>query len=218
MILSWRPKKWVFRGIINAPMNLPLSAQLEALLFWKGEPVTHKRVADILKVDAATLNAAIVELEAKLLNEGGSKRGLVLVQKEDELMLGTAPEVAPLIEQLTREELTRDLGKAGLETLSIVLYKGPISRREIDNIRGVNSTFILRNLLIRGLVEKITSPNDQRSFLYKPTMALLTFMGLTKLEELPEYVSMRAQVEAFEKSAATAESAGSEEVEEVSQQ
>lgn len=169
-------------------MNLPLSAQLEALLFWKGEPVTHKRVADILKVDAKTLNTAIVELEAALAARGG---GLVLVQKDDELMLGTAPAAAPLIEQLTREELTRDLGKAGLETLSIVLYKGPISRREIDNIRGVNSTFILRNLLIRGLVEKVNSPEDQRAFLYKPTMQLITFMGLTKPEELPEYDAMR---------------------------
>jgi len=169
-------------------MNLPLSAQLEALLFWKGEPVTHKRVAEILKVDAKALNAAILELEALLAARQG---GLVLVQKDDELMLGTAPAAASLIEQLTREELTRDLGKAGLETLSIVLYKGPISRREIDNIRGVNSTFILRNLLIRGLVEKVNSPEDQRAFLYKPTMQLITFMGLTKPEELPEYEAMR---------------------------
>lgn len=174
-------------------MNLPLSAQLEALLFWKGEPVTHKRVAEILRstnpgITAETLNLAITELETALKSRGG---GLVLVQKDDELMLGTAPAAAPLIEQLTREELTRDLGKAGLETLSIVLYKGPISRREIDNIRGVNSTFILRNLLIRGLVEKVTSPEDQRAFLYKPTMQLITFMGLTKPEELPEYEAMR---------------------------
>jgi len=174
-------------------MNLSLSAQLEALLFWKGEPVTHKRVAEILKVTnpsltVEALNLAITELETVLASRGG---GLVLVQKDDELMLGTAPAAAPLIEQLTKDELTRDLGKAGLETLAIVLYKGPISRREIDNIRGVNSTFILRNLLIRGLVEKVTSPEDQRAFLYKPTMQLITFMGITKPEELPEYEAMR---------------------------
>ncbi len=173
-------------------MSLPLSAQLEAILFWKGEPVTRKRLAEILKVDTSALNAAVTELEKNLaVGAGVAARGLVLVQKDDELMLGTSPEAAGLIEQLTKEELTRDLGKAGLETLSIVLYKGPISRREIDNIRGVNSTFILRNLLIRGLVEKVNSPEDQRSFLYKPTMQLITFMGLTKPEELPEYEAMR---------------------------
>lgn len=172
---------------------LPLSAQLEALLFWKGEPVTHKRAAEILKASnpgltPKALDEAIAELAAALAARGG---GLTLVQTGDELMLGTAPAAAPLIEQLTREELTRDLGKAGLETLSIVLYKGPISRREIDNIRGVNSTFILRNLLIRGLVEKVNGAGDQRTFLYQPTMQLIAFMGLTKPEELPEYAAMR---------------------------
>jgi segregation and condensation protein B len=174
-------------------MHISLSAQLEAILFWKGEPVSRKRLAEILKTDKSGLDQAAAELEASL-----SERGLVLVQKEDELMLGTSPAVSNLIEQLTKDELVRDLGKAGLETLSIVLYKGPLSRREIDHIRGVNSNFILRNLLIRGLVEKVNSPTDQRSFLYKPTMELLTFMGLTKLEDLPEYASMREKVQVFE--------------------
>ena len=175
-------------------MSIPLSAQIEAILFWKGEPVAHKKLCEILKQAPADIEVALAELE-----KGLSGRGLVLVRKDDEFMLGTSPEMSGLIEQLTKDELTRDLGKAGLETLSIVLYKGPISRREIDHIRGVNSTFILRNLLIRGLVEKVSSPTDQRSFLYKPTMQLLTFMGLTKIEELPEYDSMRTKVEEYEK-------------------
>ena len=191
-------------------MHIPLAAQLEAILFWKGEPINRKRLMEILKVDGATLEAAILELEKNLVGQINASRGLVLVHKDNELMLGTSPEIAPLIEQLTREELTRDLGKAGLETLSIVLYKGPISRREIDNIRGVNSTFILRNLLIRGLVEKITSPTDQRSFLYKPTMSLLAFMGLTKIEELPEYAAMRTQVEQFQTQTETAQESSEE--------
>ena len=69
-------------------------------------------------------------------------------------MLGTAPQMSATVETLTKEELMKDLGKAGLETISIILYKGPISRAEIDYIRGVQSNFILRNLLVRGLIEK----------------------------------------------------------------
>ena len=77
-------------------------------------------------------------------------RGLSLVRTDDEVMLGTAKEFSGLIEDLAKEELSRDLGKAGLETLSIVLYLGPITRADIDYIRGVNSQFILRALLIRA--------------------------------------------------------------------
>lgn len=183
----------------NLHPQLPLSAQIEAVLFWKGESVSRKKLAEILKVNKGDIDEALVELEKNLAGEAGVARGLVLVQKEDEVMLGTSPAVSALIEQLTKDELTRDLGKAGLETLSIVLYRGPCSRREIDHIRGVNSTFILRNLLIRGLIEKVNSPTDQRSFLYKPTMELITFMGLTKLEDLPEFDSMRDKVAQFEK-------------------
>ena len=81
----------------------------------------------------------------------------------------------------------KDLSKATLETLSIVLYKNGATRAEIDYIRGVNSTFSLRALSVRGLVEKIQDPSDNRRFIYKPTFELLSFMGVTKVEELPEY-------------------------------
>ena len=97
----------------------------------------------------------------------------------------------------TKEELSRDIGKAGLETLSIIIYRGPISRREIDYIRGVNSTFIIRNLLIRGLVEKVQAEKDQRSFLYKPTLELLSFLGVRNFEELPDYAAVRVELEKF---------------------
>jgi segregation and condensation protein B len=112
-------------------------------------------------------------------------------------MLGTAPEASALIEQLTREELSKDLGKAGLETLSIIVYKSPITRADLDYIRGVNSSFILRNLQIRGLVEKITNPADARSFLYRPTFELLQHLGVTRVEDLPEYGTLVDQLTAL---------------------
>ncbi|MDE1975002.1 MAG: SMC-Scp complex subunit ScpB [Patescibacteria group bacterium] len=169
-----------------------LAAKIEAILFWKAEPVGIKKLAQLLDTDAGSIKTGLAELEQAL-----NGRGLALVQTDDEVMLGTAKELSPLIEKLTKDELTRDLGKAGLETLSIVLYQGPISRSDIDYIRGVNSQFILRSLLIRGLVERIDNPADQRSFLYKPTIDLLSHLGVSKIADLPEYNKVRADIESF---------------------
>ena len=190
---------------LDAKLETKLDAKLEAILFWKAEPVSFKKLAQLLstektatveavKVTEAEIKTSLTELETSLKNRGS---GLTLVQTDSEVMLGTAKEFSPLIEQLTKEELSRDLGKAGLETLSIVLYQGPISRADIDYIRGVNSQFILRNLLIRGLVERIDNPKDARSFLYKTTLDLLAHLGVSKIEELPEYEKVRADIEAF---------------------
>lgn len=169
--------------------EINLDSQIEAILFWKGEPVAIKKLA-------ANLNKTEDEIRASLeiLKEKIKGRGVELVFKNDEVMLGTAAKMSPLIEKLTKEELVRDLGRAGLETLSIIVYKGPISRAEIDYIRGVQSNFILRNLQIRGLVEKITNPKDARSFLYRPTFDLLSFMGISKIEDMPEYAAVQNEL------------------------
>ncbi|MDQ5954494.1 MAG: segregation and condensation protein [Patescibacteria group bacterium] len=159
-----------------------LEQKIEAILFFKGEPVSLKKLTDILKVSGEEVKDAILNLKENLQN-----RGIVLLEKDDEITLGTAPELSEMIENLQKEELSKDLSKATLETLSIVLYKNGATRAEIDYIRGVNSTFSLRALSVRGLVEKIQDPSDNRRFIYKPTFELLSFMGVTKVEELPEY-------------------------------
>lgn len=168
---------------------MSLEAQIEAVLFWRSEPMSLKKLATTLGKSEGEINEALKRLEAQLAG-----RGIVLLKKDDDVMLGTAPEASSLIEQLTKEELSKDLGKAGLETLSIVLYKGPISRSDIDYIRGVNSSFILRNLQIRDLVERIVNPADARSFLYRPTFELLQHLGVSKVEELPEYGQLVEQL------------------------
>ena len=127
----------------------------------------------------------------------------------DEATLGTVPEMGALIESLLKEELVKDLGKAGLETLAIVLYRSPITRTEINYIRGVNSNYILRNLLVRGLIEK-DEHSTARSTMYKPTFELLSYMGVSKVEDLPEYTSVGGAVETF-KNADKAEKEGYEE-------
>jgi segregation and condensation protein B len=172
-----------------------LSKSIEAILFWKGEPVSIKKLSQILEKNEDEIKTALDTLEQDILD-----RGIILVRKDDEVTLGTSKENSELIEKLTKEELVRDLGKAGLETLSIIIYQGPISRAEIDYIRGVQSNFILRNLMIRGLVEKVSNPKDQRSFLYKPTFEMLSFMGISKIEDIPSYNEARAEIESYKNS------------------
>src|SRR5271168_1939505 len=110
---------------------MTLASRIEAILFWKGEPVSLKKLGEILEVPKEQIRDALEGLDESLKD-----RGITLVRKDDEVMLGTSSQMSSLIEKLTKEELMRNLGKAGLETLSIILYKGPIKRSEIDYIRG----------------------------------------------------------------------------------
>ncbi len=173
---------------------MTLDARIEALLFFKAEPVSLENLGKILNVTSDSLLAALSELEAKLKD-----RGLQLVYSGGAVMLGTSGEASEMIEALTKEELNKDLGKAGLETLTIVLYKGPLTRAEIDFIRGVNSAFILRHLLVRGLIDRIANPNDQRSYLYEASFDLLSLLGVSKKEDLPWYAKFREDIENYKK-------------------
>lgn len=171
-----------------------ISTTIEAFLFWKNEPIKIKKISENLNVSEKEIIAGLEKLKNSLKD-----RGIILMQKNDEVMLGIAPEASALIEKLTKEELSRELSKAALETLSIVLYKGPIRRSEIDFIRGVNSQFIVRHLEIRGLIEKTTSPTDARAFLYRPTFDLLSHLGISKIEDLPEFNTLQKEVGDFVK-------------------
>lgn len=172
--------------------NLKLETQIEAILFWKAEPISYKKLSQILEKDENDIIESVNNLKV-LLND----RGITIVQTDTEVTLGTSKSVAGLIEKLTKEELIKDLGKAGLETISIILYQGPISRAEIDYIRGVNSQFIIRNLLIRGLIEKVDNPKDQRSFLYKASINLIAHLGISNINELPDFENVRNDIENF---------------------
>lgn len=169
---------------------MDLTAQLEAFLFWKGEPV---KIGDLAK----TLNTTDSEVENAVRNliHLYENRGITILYQNGEVQMVTAPATSKLIEDLTREELNKDLGKAGLETLAVIVYKGPVSRSEVDFIRGVNSSFIMRNLLIRGLIERAPSPKDSRVNLYQPTLDLTKHLGLNSIEELPEYESLRQSLQ-----------------------
>lgn len=172
---------------------MEISKQIEALLFFKGEPVRVDFLAKTLKISESDTLAGLKELEQAL-----SSRGIILMQNGSEYMLSSSPQMGTTIEALLKEELSKELGKAGLETLAIVLYRGPILRSEINYLRGVNSNYILRSLLVRGLIEKVDQGG--RSTAYQPTFELLSYMGVSKVSDLPGYKETQKSVDEFKKS------------------
>lgn len=174
---------------------LPLDAQLEAILFYRPEPIKTDKLAELLTCSNEEITAAIETLKEKL-----SGRGLTIIENNGTLMLGTTPAASDLIEKITKEELSTEIGKAGLETLALILYRGPISRSGIDYVRGVNSSYILRNLLVRGLIERTNTEGEGRGFVYGPSLDLLRHLGVSKIEDLPDYGSVQVKVEEFIKS------------------
>ncbi len=169
---------------------MELYQKIEGLLFYKGEPMSIKKLAELLHVKNEEVQESISKLEESL-----SGRGITLIRKEDEVMLGVAKELSQTIEDIRREEITKDLSKATLETLSIILYRNGSTRSEIDFIRGVNSSFILRNLLIRGLIEKEQDPKDSRRIIYKPTFDVLSYMGVVNIKDLPNFEETNKELE-----------------------
>lgn len=169
------------------------SAQLIAYLFAKGEPVDHKTLAGALSVAPGELSSIIAQAKEAL-----TPCGLELVDDGREVDLRTHKDASALVEAMRKEEFSRDLGKAGLETLSVLLYKGPSSRSEIDYIRGVNSTYTLRALSMRGLIRRVPNPKDERSFRYEPTIELLAHLGVTSPSELPDFEDTRARLAKLE--------------------
>ncbi len=179
-----------------------LSKKIEALLFVAGEGMTVPRLASILKKNDDEIQKALAELEAHLANS----HALSLLRDGDHVALVTANEVSKIVEDFAKEEFTEELTRAGLETLAIVAYKEPVKRSEIDYIRGVNSSFMVRNLLMRGLLERVRDQKDARAYFYRISSDFLKFLGLSSRAELPEYGNFAAKLEEFLK-----EDAGNEE-------
>lgn len=163
---------------------MELLSKLEALLFIYGEPIEIKKLARIFSVKEEEVKSGVAALEEELKRE---ERGLTLVEDKGRVQLVTKPEFSKLLEDLTKEEFAEDLTPAALETLSIVSYAGPISRADLEYIRGVNSSFILRALLMRGLIEREIDPKRANAFVYTASFDLLKKLGLSKNSELPEY-------------------------------
>lgn len=168
---------------------MTLSSIIETILFAHGEPMSIAALADITSREQSEVTAALEELEHNL-----APRGICMLRKEHEVELGTNPANAAFIDEMVKQEFSQELSRSSMETLAIICYKGPLTRVQIDYIRGVNSSFILRMLLMRGLIERIDNPKDSRSYLYRPTFDFLKHFGITNMEELPRFEEFQAEI------------------------
>lgn len=175
-------------------------AALEALFFYYGEPLDAKKISKLLDLKESESEALIKELSEKI--EADEKSGLTLLKDNEFYQLATKPSVAWLGKKLVQEEFKEELTPAALETLSIIAYLGPAPRSTIDYVRGVNSSFILRNLLVRGLVERRVQAARKNVFEYNVSFDCLKHLGLDKIEDLPEYEKYKNILTDFEESQA----------------
>jgi segregation and condensation protein B len=165
-----------------------LSSKIESLLFITARPLTVKRLMEVCDASKEDVVKALDEI-ASAHNADG--RGIRVLRNGNEVQMSTSPENSKMVQEFLKDETTGDLTKPSLETLTIIAYRGPVSKAELEQIRGVNCSLILRNLLMRGLVEAEGEPYDPATP-YRVTMDFLRFLGVAGVEELPEYDKLRS--------------------------
>jgi segregation and condensation protein B len=161
--------------------QLELSALIETLLFVAPGAVSPAQLAAALEISTQEVELGLADLVARY-----NQRGLRLQRQRGLIQLTTAPEIAPLVERFLGLEATSRLSRAALEALSIIAYRQPATRPQVDAIRGVNSDAVLKSLLNKGLIEEIgRAEAPGRPILYSTTPEFLQHFGLNSLEELP---------------------------------
>lgn len=178
-------------------MNEPdkLSA-IEALLFFYGEPITLSKISKITGFSEKECGALVAALAKDLVADPA--RGLTLLENGQSVQLATKPSLAWITKKLVEGEFREELTPAALETLSLIAYLGPVPRSTIDYIRGVNSSFILRSLLIRGLADRALQPGKKNVYEYGASFDFLKHMGIGSVKELPEYEKYQGILKQFE--------------------
>ena len=165
----------------NSDIELPLFVQLEAMLFVAAEPVSTAQLATALDVSPSVVERSLNELEASL-----ATRGLRLQRHAGRFQLTTVPQLAELIERFLGLEATTHLSRAALETLAIIAYQQPVTRPQIDSIRGVNSDSMMKSLLSKNLIlESGRADGPGRPILYSTTPEFLQHFGLNSILEMP---------------------------------
>ncbi len=164
-------------------MNIDtLSAHIESVLFAAEKPLLRSKLETLLEVSPKEIDDALIHLR-DILNG----RGIMLVETDHKITLRTSTQSSLYINKMRNDELSQDLGKASIETLAIILYRGGAYRSEIDWIRGVHSSTTIRSLLMRGLIEAAANSRDKRRAYYRTTIDALGYLGITQLKELPRY-------------------------------
>lgn len=164
-----------------------LQTKLEALLFVAAKPIAVK---DLVGLVESTQEAIVKALDDLMKTYEEEKRGLRLIKEGKSYQLVTAPEVAGLIKDFIKDESMGELSRPSLEALTIIAYRGPISKLDLDRIRGVNCALILRNLLLHGLIEAKADSKKKETY-YSVTLDFIRFLGISDISQLPDYKKLR---------------------------
>jgi segregation and condensation protein B len=162
--------------------NDDLTAALEALLFVASGPVAASQLAEVLGKSSAEVNESLKLLGGKL----DANRGLSLQWHKNKVQLTSSPQYGNVIEEFLGLEASSKLSRAALETLSIIAYKQPATRPQLDSIRGVNSDGVIKSLLSKGLIEEVgRAEGPGRPIMYGTTPDFLQHFGINALDDLP---------------------------------
>lgn len=161
---------------------MELKYLLESLLFVSGKPLEIKDLSSFLKKDKQEIEIALQELMAEYKDRNC---GLRIIESGKKYQMASAPDNAKIVQEFLQTEISGELTPASLETLTIIAYRGPIKKSDLEKIRGINCSLILRNLLIRGLIEEINKDSDDRE--YNVSLEFIKFLGLDSVKDLPDY-------------------------------
>ncbi len=162
------------------------TACVEALLFVSNRPLDVRELAALCQCSRSDVEQALSELAQQYAN---SRRGIMLVRSGTKSQFSTSPSVQDAVRTFVRQETVGDLTRPQLETLTIIAYRGPLAKEDIEDIRGVNCSVVLRNLLMRGLVEEKTSGYQK---VYEVSVAFLRHLGIASAADLPDYDRLQA--------------------------
>ncbi len=171
-----------------------ISAQIEAILFVTAKPLALSKLAAILKITVEALQPVLVSLQQSYAS---SERGLRIITTDNKVQLVAAPELHEVIATVIKDERTGDLSKPSLETLAIVAYRSPVTKAELEMIRGINCSLIVRNLLIRGLIEE-RYDQSKGVEVYDITPQYLQMLGVNRVADLPNYEKLHRDIKVGE--------------------
>jgi len=171
--------------------NISKLAELEAILFASGDPVAIEKLQKFLKLTKGQIKDNMESLSAKYET---NQSGLQLIEKRGKIQLVTKASLAKDVAEFLGKALNEELSKSSLETLAVIAYRGPVTRVQIEYIRGVNCSYALRVLSLRGIIERKDNPLDSRSYLYEISFDFLKSLGLKKIEDLRDYAKLKEQL------------------------
>lgn len=162
---------------------------IESLLFVSGEPLTVEKIASIINKNSEETKIILEEIKNNFISQN---HGLQLINNENQWQMTTVKESMDFINKLQKATFEDDLSPTATEVLAIIAYKGPLTRGEINEIRGVESSYVLRQLFLRGLIERKQHPQKSLVYLYFISLECLKFLGISSLKELPDYQNFNA--------------------------